>query len=288
MRQPWDSDFTLGSTVATDLVRSQFPEAIEHSLQRIGEGFDNVAFLTDRGFVFRFPRRIEALKFLQNEIDYLPRLASQLDLPLPAPRHVGKPDLGYPYPFTGYHHLPGETACRAAFDPGQVAPALGRFLSRLHSLSVPSVAPSDDLRRADLPYRLNKIIATPTPEAERALPLMRKLSEAEPAARRAWLHGDLYPRHVLISAKGHLASILDWGDLHAGDPALDLSIAFTLLAPDEREAFWHAYGEADAATHARAKFRALFYAVILADYGRAVGDDPLVQVSQRTLAFAGL
>lgn len=42
-----------------------------------------------------------------------------------------------------------------------------------------------------------------------------------------WLHGDLHPAHVVVS-DGALAGVIDFGDMCAGDPAVDLAAARVL------------------------------------------------------------
>ena len=48
-----------------------------------------------------------------------------------------------------------------------------------------------------------------------------------------WLHGDLHPANIL-TADGNFCGVVDFGDVCAGDPALDLAACWILL-PD-REA----------------------------------------------------
>ena len=58
----------------------------------------------------------------------------------------------------------------------------------------------------------------------------------------------------------------DWGDVCAGDPAIDLSIAFGALAGPARAAFLAAHGALDAATELRARAIALTLATTLLAY----------------------
>ena len=37
------------------------------------------------------------------------------------------------------------------------------------------------------------------------------------------VHGDFYSRHVLVDETGGMAGVIDFGDLHVGHPAVDLS-----------------------------------------------------------------
>lgn len=89
-------------------------------------------------------------------------------------------------------------------------------------------------------------------EVDALLALVEELSATPmPAMPHAWTHGDFYARHLLYH-RGHLAGVIDWGDVHLGDPAVDLSIAFSFLPPEAREDFKHAYGEIGEATWQRA------------------------------------
>jgi len=51
-----------------------------------------------------------------------------------------------------------------------------------------------------------------------------------------WIHGDLHPGNLLVSG-GRLSAVIDFGDLAAGDPATDLSVAWMLLPPPARSTF---------------------------------------------------
>ena len=65
---------------------------------------------------------------------------------------------------------------------------------------------------------------------------------ATPAWGRApvWLHGDLHPANILVH-RGRISGVIDFGDITAGDPATDLSVAWMLLPADCRGAFRDAY-----------------------------------------------
>ena len=54
-----------------------------------------------------------------------------------------------------------------------------------------------------------------------------------------WLHGDLHPLNLLVRT-GQLTAVIDWGDVTAGDPAVDLAIAWMVLDSADRDAFRHA------------------------------------------------
>lgn len=296
MVRPWDPDVSIDAAFALSRIAAQFPEYSGATIVPIGEGFDNAAFLVAEKTVFRLPRRAFAVPLLENEARILPRLAPHLPLPIPVPSHVGRRDAEYPYPFAGYPFIKGNTACRFPWTDAQriaAAPVLGAFLRALHAIETSNAAdwaPRDEIRRTDLPYRLGQIEAkaATVPEAAEVLPLARTLAETPPTKRLTWVHGDLHPRHLLVDDAGAPAAMIDWGDAHLGDPALDLSIAFTFLPPAGRAAFLHAYGEVDTATWNRARFRALFYGPVLIEYGRDVRDEAMENAGLTAIRFATL
>jgi aminoglycoside phosphotransferase (APT) family kinase protein len=83
---------------------------------------------------------------------------------------------------------------------------------------------------------------------------------------RVWLHGDLHPANTLV-ANGTLAGILDFGDIGAGDPAVDLSAALMLLPSSADARFERAYGGVDEETGARSLGWAVLFGVMLLSIG---------------------
>jgi aminoglycoside phosphotransferase (APT) family kinase protein len=77
-----------------------------------------------------------------------------------------------------------------------------------------------------------------------------------------WIHGDVSAGNLLVQA-GRLSSVIDFGMLGVGDPACDLSIAWTLLAGESRKAF-RALLPLDADTWARGRAWTLWKALIVA------------------------
>jgi aminoglycoside phosphotransferase (APT) family kinase protein len=51
-----------------------------------------------------------------------------------------------------------------------------------------------------------------------------------------WIHGDLHLGNLLVTGS-RLSAVIDFGDLAAGDPATDLSVAWMLLPPPARPTF---------------------------------------------------
>jgi aminoglycoside phosphotransferase (APT) family kinase protein len=301
MAQVWDADHELTADQAAELIVRQFPGLEPVHIEMIGVGWDNVAFRVNERWVFRFPRRKLGTDLIVNESRILPLLAPALPLPIPAPRFFGRAEGDYPYDFAGYALIPGETACcRQWTDTERVETAadLARFLAALHSIPIPTGAtwaPGDLLRRADLPYRAPKLKErlqslqglVDEVDAARLCDLVDRLVQTPPhGGPPCWQHGDLYPRHLLADDRGRLCGVIDWGDVHLGDPAGDLAIVYTFLPAVAHDRFWHTYGPADEATKNRARFRAIHYGAILTTYGREIGDAPIREVGEYALRAA--
>lgn len=77
-----------------------------------------------------------------------------------------------------------------------------------------------------------------------------------------WLHGDLHPANVTV-ADETIAGVVDFGDMFAGDPALDLAAAWLLLPAGWATPFFAAYARADEATIRRARGHAVLKSLFL-------------------------
>ena len=289
MTVPWNPEFSLAPEQAHALIVEQFPQLAPAALELLGSGWDNTAFCVNGEFVFRFPRRQAGADCLATEVRILPALQSLLPLSIPNPTFVGRPADRFPRLFAGYPLLAGRTACAAALDARQreaAAEPLAEFLAVLHSLDPACVrkldAPPDRLGRLDLARRIPQmherleecvrlsLIGDPAP-----CRAIIDASTAQPDRPKALVHGDLYVRHILIGSDMRPSGIIDWGDVHAGDVALDLSIAHTFLPSTAHDAFRRAYGPIDDATWRLARFRALSYGLILSIYADRTNDADL-------------
>lgn len=288
MAAPWQAEIEVGAELARRLL-SRWPDLRDAPLSRLGSGFDNTAWRAG-DWVFRFPRKASTVMFLQNEIDHLPSIAVALPVPISAPERVGEPGEGYPWPFAGYRMLAGQTACGdlSGADRAALAESLGAFLRALHALPTEGL-PADPLQKGDVAGRSRKVRAWASRLDGFTAEDLDRIDALGGTPR--WegppttLHGDLYARHLLVD-QGRLAGVIDWGDLMAGDPAVDLTVAVTFLPRSARSSFEGAYGEIAPATWARARLHAYRYAVALLDYGRSNSDPGMVRAGLWALAGA--
>ena len=312
VNRPWSPDRAVSEAQARALIEDQFPTLVPVTVTPFGAGWDNTVFLVNEVYVFRFPRREIAVACMEAEIRVLPGLVvggvGRLPLAIPVPTFVGQPQGTFPWPFAGYRLIEGRIVPSARLDERQRAAAaepLARFLAALHAITAQQAAQlgaePDTIGRLDLHKRvprarehLEKVshlglvdepgsLETVLDETEHWLEAHRVSSPVAPSL----VHGDFDSRHLLVDGQGEPCGVIDWGDVHVGDPAVDLAIAHSFLPPLAHETFRSAYGPIDERTWRLARFRALYQALLLIIYSHDIGDDDVLRESLTALRYVG-
>lgn len=266
------ADVRFQSDLVRALLRDQHPDLADLELRDVPGGWDNQLWRLGADLAVRLPRTERAPALLRTEQTWLPVLARQLPLPTPTPVRVGEPSARFPHTWTITRWVPGEPADHAPISRADSAEVLAGFLRALHHRA-PADAPVSDTRGrplAALDAGFHDAIRVVPDEATAAA--VREVWEqavaAPPWPRAAtWLHGDLHPANVVVR-EGALCGVIDFGELSAGDPAVDLSAAWVLLPGGAANRFFDAYRDADEATVTRARGWAVLRALILLGIGR--------------------
>jgi aminoglycoside phosphotransferase (APT) family kinase protein len=267
----WSAEELVDEERAARLIRAQFAPLPERSVELLSEGWDYAVHRIDERWVFRFPRREVVVAGTERELACLPQLTRLLPVEVPAPVFVGTPGNGYPWPFYGAAFLPGREAVSA--DADAVARPLARALRALHSSELECELDPDPLGRVDMARRVGRTrgaldeLGARTPAAES---LLREAETLPPPAHTAVCHGDLHIRQLLVE-DGVLTGIIDWVDICRSDPAVDLSIAWSLLPTAARAEFFDEYGPIDREREVRARVFALFLSAMLVKWAAAEG-----------------
>jgi aminoglycoside phosphotransferase (APT) family kinase protein len=267
-----DDEVETDAALVRALVAGQFPQwaglpaalvdsyGTDHDIYRLG---DQLAA--------RLPRIAGATAQAAKEAQWLPRLAPHLPLAIPAQLAAGRPAAGYPFTWSVYEWLPGESADGTITDLVQAAIDLAAFITALQRVS-PAGAPARrpgrrggplaerdaDVRRsvAGLGGRIDGPAALRSWEESLAAPAWAGLD--------VWLHGDLLPGNLLVTG-GRLSAVIDFGTLGVGDPACDLLPAWNVFAGESRARFRDELGSDDA-SWLRGRGWALSQAVIALPY----------------------
>ena len=232
----------IDAALVRRLVAEQFPQWAGLAVTPVAcSGWDNRTFHLGAQMSVRLPSAEHYAPAVVKEQRWLPWLAPQLPLPIPQPLAQGVASADYPWPWSIYGWLEGGIASRDSIvDLTQFAVDLANFLRVLQSLD-PTDGPVRKLRGGSLQRydgqfhealtRLDTSI-----DAGRALAIWLA-ALAEPLVRTpVWYHGDVAAGNLLTRA-GRLSAVIDFGGLGVGDPACDMSIAWTLLEPISRAAF---------------------------------------------------
>jgi aminoglycoside phosphotransferase (APT) family kinase protein len=240
----------LTCELVRELLEDQHPDLADLPVTFGARGWANQLWRLGDDLAVRLPWQTGAADVpLLNEDTWLPGLAPLLPLPVPVPQRLGQPSERYPHPWIVTTWVPGTPADGApATRSGPAADALAAFLTALHQ-PAPAEAPEGRGRGGALTQvagvarqfgALTDLCAAVAETEHESMPdpdAVRTIWEDAVAAPRwdgppLWLHGDLHPANVL-TADGDFCGVVDFGDLCAGDPALDLAGCWILLPDHE-------------------------------------------------------
>jgi aminoglycoside phosphotransferase (APT) family kinase protein len=219
----------------------------------------------------RMPSSEDYVAQVEKEHAWLPKLAPYLPLSIPEPLAIGSPGEGYPWKWSIYRWLQGETAAVVLVDNlCDLAKSLAQFLvalERIGTVGGPISGPHSFYRGGSL-----KIYDNETRRAiealdgridvNRAMDIWNSALSTSWNASPVWVHGDISAGNLLVQ-NGKLTSVIDFGQLTVGDPACDLAIAWTLLHGESREVF-RSQISLDEGTWIRGEAWALWKALIVA------------------------
>ena len=278
------------------LLTSQHPDLARLDLRAAAHGWDNVIYRLGDALSIRLPRRAAGAVLVEHEQRWLPELAPRLPLPIPTPLRVGVPEFGYPWRWSVTPWFDGDVAADVELaDPTREARRLGGFMAALHDVA-PADAPSNPARDGFVGDRrdrfeaaraqVSKVLDELAPSgADRAGERWAELVTTDPFdGPPTWVAGDVHAANVII-ADGEICAVIDFGDLCAGDPAVDLAVAWMLFDASDRNVFRDAASRGrvpvDQAMWRRAEAWAWYFAVM---YLANSADDPRLERMGRSLA----
>jgi len=257
------------------LLAAQFPQWAALPIVPVhSAGTDNAIYRVGADMAVRLPRIENATGQVDKEQQWLPRLAPHLPLAIPVPLAKGTPGEGYPWQWSVYRWLEGETATiERITDPGQAARDLAYFvvaLQRIDPVGGPPPGVHNSFRGVPLSTRdaetraaiasLDGMLDTGAVTTAWDAALQAPSWDGPPI----WIHGDLSPLNLLVQ-QGRLSAVIDFGCLGVGDPACDLQVAWTFLSAQTRAVFCAAL-PVDDATWARGRGWALSVGLIALPY----------------------
>ena len=265
----------LDEALVAGLLARQFPAWAHLPLEHVqSSGTDNEIFRLGDSLAVRLPKVDWAIAQPEREHRWLPFLASHLPLVVPRPVALGAPDLGYPCRWSICEWLDGEPAIpRRLTSQNDAAVALAGFIVALQ-MADPAGAPlggaANHYRGVPL-ARLDERVRGSLAELAGRVDVAGAMAAWDEALAApewdkppVWFHGDLHPMN-LLAVDGRLSAVIDFGLMGAGDPATDLTAAWSMFHGAARDAFRAAAG-VDDDTWTRGRGWAIFTSVIVLPY----------------------
>jgi aminoglycoside phosphotransferase (APT) family kinase protein len=270
----------IDTALAQALVREQFPKWADLPIAPVAKsGWDNRTFHLGDQMTIRMPSDAAYASQVGKEQHWLPILARELPLDIPIPIVLGEPGCGYPWQWSIYQWINGETASsEKILDMGQFSKELARFLLALQKIKARGGPPAGahnffrggPLVTYDAEVQRALYILSGTIDTATAQSIWETALSSEWQKPPVWVHGDVSPRNLLVE-KSRLVAVIDFGCLGVGDPACDLVMSWTFFDRSVRKVFRQAL-PLDKATWARARGWALWKALIV--HAQLPGTDP--------------
>jgi aminoglycoside phosphotransferase (APT) family kinase protein len=299
MAREWEPDWVVDRELAELLIDEHWPVLAPASARELGAGWDNTVYLVNDEFVFRFPRRRIAVPLLETELNLLPWLVPHLPIAIPNPCFAGRASARYPCSFLGYRWIPGVAMTGLNLSPTEralMARPLAGFLAALHAVPAGAAqsrgAPEDVFQRLDVGRRkartdaqLTALVRSGQIADRRPIDeLLESLPVIENPTADSVVHGDLHRSQVVVNERHELVGVIDWGDVHVGDPAVDFAGVHTILPKWAHDEFFEFYGPIDARTWAAARGRAIWHTVMVLAQASDTGNVPATVEAQSCLA----
>ena len=260
----------INVSLVRQLVAGQFPQWVDLPVKLVEiDGHDNRTFHLGHEMSVRMPSAKQYVAHVRIEHEWLPKLGPRLPLPVPIPLGKGVPGLGYPWPWTVNEWIQGENASiERISDLSEFAKDLANFLNTLQSINT-TAAPEPgqhnffrggalsvyDSETRECIEALHDVI-----DVRAATSIWESALEAKWDQPPVWIHGDVAEGNLLVDG-GRLCAVIDFGQLAAGDPSCDVTIAWTLFSGPSREAFLTEL-EVDEATWVRGRGWGLWKALL--------------------------
>lgn len=268
---PQDDTCVIYVNLVHRLITKQFPVWADLPIRPVEVGgWDNRTFRLGDNMLVRMPSAARYAAQVEKEHSWLPKLKNSLPISIPVPLAMGEPDMEYPWQWSIYQWLPGETAAATTIkDKNQFAMDLAQFIIALQKINTTSgpvpqkheFAHAAGLHYYDAQFRQAVEILKQEIDTSLALQIWEKALRSRWMQQPVWVHGDISAGNLIIY-NGKLSGVIDFGCLGVGDPACDIVIAWKFFQAQERQIFLHML-PLDTNTWNRGRAWALWKALII-------------------------
>lgn len=244
----WHQDVVVDEAHVRRLLAT-LPASLSHlrdqPLELVAQGWDNSVWRVGDEHAARLPVRPMAAPLVVNESRWVEQVTTtvrELGVPVPLPVHLAAAG-AHPHPWLLVRWVPGEPLSDAVGPSlDDLARPMADVLRRLHR-PAPADAPLNPFRGPDLrdlpPPRASAVRGAREVLDDDVVGGLLEVHDEATAARpwpgpRLWCHGDLHARNLVRTPQRGLG-LLDFGDVTAGDPAVDLGVWWTAFSPVARD-----------------------------------------------------
>lgn len=238
----------INEHVVLSLIQEQFPEYKNFAIHPIKtQGHDHTTFHLGDNLLIRLPNAQCYASKVEKEQEWLPKLAPHLSVIIPKPIALGQPSLNYPFHWSIYQWISGESANnldKNNLNLNDIALSIAQFLQELESIDIkngPKPGAHNFYRGASL-WKYHK-------ETKNALQKLSYFMDVAPYEQLwfqaiqasllnppVWIHGDMAPGNIIVE-NNQLKAVIDFSGIAVGDPACDLVMAWTYFDEASRIIF---------------------------------------------------
>lgn len=237
----------INTELVIKLIKSQFPQWSHLPISPVEKGGnDNRTFHLGSEMSVRLPSNERYVPQVEKEQLLLPKLKPHISLPISVPIAKGEPGKGYPWGWSVYQWIEGNTANAVNIhDMNQFAIDLAQFLKELQYIESPHapLAGKHNFYRGgslsvyDEETRIAIANTAKILDRVKISEIWNKALESEWRNKPVLVHGDIAPGNLLIDSEGKLSGVIDFGMLGVGDPSCDLAMAWTFFDDESRQVF---------------------------------------------------
>lgn len=234
-------------SIAKILINKNCPEFSNLKILPIKNGGrDNQTFHLGDDYIIRMTKNSKNSNQLEKEFKCLPFLAKNLAIKISEPIHFIKTSDDYEFNSGIYRYLEGKSLNlidKSNLDLINLAKDVARFIKNFHKIDIIDgmEASSDNyFRGADLiRYNDEMELGFEKLKDKCDISIFKEIWRTALKSKSqnpVWVHGDLAIGNILIKHK-KLNGIIDFGQIATGDPACDLTIAWTFFEEESRRIF---------------------------------------------------
>ena len=241
-------EIEIDNKLVESLVQKQLPQYSNLPITSVKQqGHDNRTFHLGNDMLIRMPSGQDYASKVEIEQKYLPKLAPHISLKIPRPIHMGKSSKDYPFNWSIYEWIEGDSLNQISknkLNLAEVAKDLASFIKELHKIDTkdaPMAGKHNFYRGVGIDVYFDDAISyikklEDIIDSKKAVSVMEEAINSKWEREPVWIHGDLATPNILIK-DNKVNAIIDFGGMAIGDPACDLVLYWNFFEGKSQSIF---------------------------------------------------